>query len=601
MIGDLSLGELCILLRCGQSLPGTYFFDAPSKSVFVPTHRQIPWPVEFILKAFHPKHIFASPRRPSLSTIHRTLTNWGHRLQWAHFFKGQPREFTELITAPKDVAPCPHIASESLERYITVVKDGVTSRCMTLGSRWRSRAVPTLAVVTLGLQLLVQSRRVPILTEKDGGFASTPVRQLSTACTEILSGSEYRRINSFEFYPMRIGETFEHHCQAVGAAIDNRAIVSPLLSAAMRYGLDGLIANLTLTVKSHKPPGRCSLRAVHSVTQHPLRPAMMWIASQVRRSLSSCEHLILDSADLRRKLASVPPLVEPKFLKIDVKEFFMNGEHSDLALSCRSIVPVPVGSVVENMIRFILSEQYVTTPAWGSGVAQARREAIAGTRPLYRVVRGSGMGLAASQEISDANLFVQVEQSFAAVPSVQRAHSVAFFGRFADDILVIFDGAALETRVAFFNGLRSRSKSYQLIAESISSAGAQMLDMVVTTDERGMLITIPFTKPSSQRTWLSDVSCHPLAIHVHWPLGYIQRLRSVSTRNVDARSAILAFLKELDAQCPNHVALAEAFNHLHASRSQRSAPCAGKSSWLVLPFNAHWQAAAPGNRASPDY
>ena len=307
--------------------------------------------------------------------------------------------------------------------------------------------------------------------------------------------------------------------------------------------------------------------------------------------MRSRRHLLADSAQLVQQLRALPrvlPNQDVKYYKIDIKEFFMNGEHHDIARAAISLLPRDMRGSVELMILFLLREQFVAAPHHFVRFTEGRE-----FQRLFRVSRGSGMGLPMSRELSDANFLVEAEDSYCLRSGICHEHGVFYYGRYADDILVIFVDTVCETRMRFLQGFKRHSRSYPLKVESVSSDEVQMLDMLISLGPDGKFVTKPFVKPTSQRNFLSDRSYHHPNIHMCWPIGYLSRLRRISTHESDARRAQLQFLSELLAQCPSHVARFAMQSSIFNPRASAKADF-GRCSWLVLPYTRYWLSAGIG-------
>ena len=280
-------------------------------------------------------------------------------------------------------------------------------------------------------------------------------------------------------------------------------------------------------------------------------------------------------------LSALPRLDNPKIYKIDIKDFFNNGSHSELAETSTGIVHESVRSAFNLMVHLLLREQFIAA----SHDVVSGSQGVETFNKLFRVVRGSGIGLAMSKDISDACFFAGVEKLTVCRDVIKRAFNIVFYARFADDILIIFNNSTADERLRFMQLFKRTSKVYPLVTETVSSLSAPMLDMLVYFED-GRILTKPYRKPSCQKNWLADSSFHLPAIHVHWPLGYVSRLARVSSKRAEARLAIDLFWRELEEQCPGHVALGR-----RASKSQFSLAAQTDRSFIVLPFNQHWYSA----------
>ena len=100
------------------------------------------------------------------------------------------------------------------------------------------------------------------------------------------------------------------------------------------------------------------------------------------------------------------------------------------------------------LIRLILSNQYVRIPS-------TRAEEV------YKVIRGSGMGLSCSGAIADFVLYVLMEQHFAVCHDIHTEYDVKAYFRFKDDIILCIGGSTESRRISI-GKLRDRAQYFKL-------------------------------------------------------------------------------------------------------------------------------------------
>ena len=97
-------------------------------------------------------------------------------------------------------------------------------------------------------------------------------------------------------------------------------------------------ACLKYTVKTHKPPGEVGFRALHSSVNTPLLGAMKLIASLLKPQLTSLSHLLKRSADVVKQLQHCGVSPSAYLITIDIKDFFMDGNHAQITNACQELV-----------------------------------------------------------------------------------------------------------------------------------------------------------------------------------------------------------------------------------------------------------------------
>lgn len=66
---------------------------------------------------------------------------------------------------------------------------------------------------------------------------------------------------------------------------------------------DGVFSSLGQTVKTHKPAGAVTMRALHSSTGSPLKPIYRFVAEVFRDGMADLKHLVVSSNDFCKKIA----------------------------------------------------------------------------------------------------------------------------------------------------------------------------------------------------------------------------------------------------------------------------------------------------------
>ena len=87
-----------------------------------------------------------------------------------------------------------------------------------------------------------------------------------------------------------------------------------------------------------------------------------------------------------------------RFLKLDVKEFYLSGSHEYLVSQSASILDSSIRDDYKLLASVVLGNQYVRSPALPS--------------KHFNVISGTGMGMIPSGSISDAVLYSALEAGF---------------------------------------------------------------------------------------------------------------------------------------------------------------------------------------------
>ena len=139
-----------------------------------------------------------------------------------------------------------------------------------------------------------------------------------------------------------------------------------------------------MTIKTHEAAGLVVPRALHCSTGHSYAPVFRFIADVCKTYLKGRHHILRDSIDFVTNLSGHRIPAEHVFVKGDVENCFMSGQHVDLAASASNAWSRPQGKQeYTELAEYILSSQYVLINKFGT---------------IHRVRKGTGMGLIHSGE-----------------------------------------------------------------------------------------------------------------------------------------------------------------------------------------------------------
>ena len=184
-------------------------------------------------------------------------------------------------------------------------------------------------------------------------------------------------------------------------------------------------------------------------------------------------------------------------------------------------------------LRFVLDNQYVRL----------------GDHPgAWRVLRGSGMGVACSGEVSDAAFLWLAEDGVINSPSFKQEVGLVEYFRFKDDIIAFLDGPRIDLE-RFKTELAARAMPFILEVESVNNDVATFLDVQVrrsrSFSSSGLLDFSVYVKRSSQWVPLSTDSCHHPSVHAAWPKAMVARYRRLCKHPSDADTHVQHFCSQL--------------------------------------------------------
>ena len=284
-------------------------------------------------------------------------------------------------------------------------------------------------VIRLALQYLKVGPYMCLQTDKDGGFCLISKDALQHETARILAnkrqysaieaGSDFGRALVLEFVEAA------RECAFAGPFSDTERtqFLGAILQPAKSSSSSNIISTLKYTVKSHKPPGEVEWRPLHSSVRTPLAGGMRFITFLLRPILLTLPHLLLNSFQVVQRLRACSISPSARLVKIDIRDFFMEGEHAQFLEACSSAVPDEWKRCLRTLLAFILRTQYVRSPCIRD--------------KLFQVKRGAGMGLLCSGDICDITFYKTVEETI--LPVLASWNVVEYF-RFRDDICAIVDG-----------------------------------------------------------------------------------------------------------------------------------------------------------------
>ena len=224
------------------------------------------------------------------------------------------------------------------------------------------------------------------------------------------------------------------------------------------------------------------------------------------------------------------------FVKLDVKDFFLDGSHEEIVKACRKCVERAIASghifpgiqegesldveVFVEVLEFLLHNQYVH-----AGVENV----------VHRVVRGSGMGMKHSASVSSVCFYELVEHDLCSPEALTEA-KISLYVRYHDDILVIGENSK-DTKNFYTRVTQFALTCYQITLDDYSLVGVQMLDIFLYkglhSDGSYSLEHRPFVKPTARHVPLSVSSDHNPSVHKSWPPAEIARMYMLSKHKED--------------------------------------------------------------------
>ena len=273
-----------------------------------------------------------------------------------------------------------------------------------------------------------------------------------------------------------------------------------------------LITPISWTIKTHKLVGKLAARLLHCSFAHPLSAFSQLFNLLSTPILTNLQHMC-SSTDAAQKLIAAAR-VGPKscLVKIDIKSFFLAGEHDSLIAACAASFDDGVRGFVTDLLWLLCSSQFIAAD-WIDA--------------LFTNKLGSGMGSRHSGNFANLAFYRLVELRF--VHNLGH-HSIQLYLRFFDDNFICFATASKARK--FIKYLHNIAQPhYELEVYGASLVSVEFLDIVVHKIPKGFgaaLSWTPYVKPTAVHLPLHHESQHPVHVHKSWIMSETRRMAARS-------------------------------------------------------------------------
>lgn len=363
-----------------------HFVDDDGKlrcTVHLSSSEDIPWPVALTLATHSKKHVFEHGAVLPLRRVGDAVALFDRRLKWAWHYRNSVNDYVKPLVK-NVIPPCKHIPDAMISNFSSAVRSAVFDH-IKAGNKLK---VMVPAFLKFTLKWLSLNQYTCQVSDKDGVFVL--VKHLSYQIFQAaeLAKSCYRPVS-----PLAV-ET--EHGLALKASRNLAARLKGLgfekWSSEVYHWTSLCNAPSTLlcrwncTVKSHKPYGAVVARSLHSSVNH-LHNSLSEVLNRILNPiLQNYRHVCVNTDAVQDILLCSPVPHSAVLLKFDVKEFFLSGEHLDIATAVASLVEGrQLSSWVMDAIMFVLSTQFVAYDP----------------STHFQVTRGSGMGMRHSGILAD--------------------------------------------------------------------------------------------------------------------------------------------------------------------------------------------------------
>ena len=168
------------LLRMDVLRRHVYLYDHESRSVSHPGRQSLiaPWPVVLLLGRYNRKHIICSKQDPKADYMRDDVLHFCTKLRWRWFLRDEvDRPIPYRIKASSCPMACLKVIDPGLSIWIDGLRHHVNrgmqrARSSLLGVPGRAERLSNhLPLLKFAKQLLIENKHIPVLTDKDGGYA----------------------------------------------------------------------------------------------------------------------------------------------------------------------------------------------------------------------------------------------------------------------------------------------------------------------------------------------------------------------------------------------------------------------------------------------
>ena len=577
-VDTISLEDIALLLNPSDAASHVYVYDPVAADVLHPEPSWLPWGVLLLLGSKSRKHIHLNSRLPSMSFVNNSISDFLTNVGRAAQFEGRsvlPKWWRHRLKGDA-VAPWTGVEDPALRNCLQGLRTKLSHACSnalkraTMGPKfWTAWTKP----YELANRWLARNELHAIPSDKDGGVVIVGRDVLVDMVRAKMAQSSYV---SFPARLVRPGNLISSAMTLVRkvASSCGEPGLSSFMAMKMRQSCwDRMISTVLLTIKSHKPAGCIEPRVLHAGNGHPFAHVSKMLEQVMRRFTSTLSHLHSSTDSVLAALAGKRFSQNVRFIKLDIKNFYMSGSHSFLAANAyKHVENAAQRKSLSDLHLFILSQQYVQLKL---------------TSEVFYVTKGSGMGQIGSAETADLG-FWHAGEHLALRPEALRAAGIEFYARYRDDVFIVQNPAFVFKH--WFGRLEDNlGEQYSISLDTMDRNSCPFLDVEFYKGRQfssGILDFRPYSKPSNQAILLGCDSQHAPHVHQSWPCGEVRRLARRSSTEFGFRLARNSLLAKFRCSNISSSALQAAalITYLDGIAAKKRKVRDG-SKWCVLPYH----------------
>lgn len=271
--------------------------------------------------------------------------------------------------------------------------------------------------------------------------------------------------------------------------------------------------------KVHKnlknPEGRPIISGNGSLTE----PCSQFVDYFIKPLVRDLPSFIEDTTDVLCKLGNITDVTDCYMVTLDVASLYTNIDHQGGLVALQHYLSYRSDSLPPNQFLLSLTE-------W-----TLHNNVFLFQDFLYRQLKGTAMGACFAPNYANLFLGYWEEQYIYNQSRNSFCDKIIFWGRFIDDILLIWSGTELEL-LQFHEYMNSTNPNIKLSIE-YSKTLINFLDLAISIDDRNLLHTTIYRKSTDRNTLLRSDSFHSRSLKNNIPFGQFQRLRRICDKDSD--------------------------------------------------------------------
>ena len=508
--------------------------------------------MEWLAAQYTGKHLHTLRSVPKLDSLRSDIGSFINKVKWRSVFDKQGGGADPVVKIKRPIQPCENLVEPEVSAWCRLFRQGLLRAAQNgveTGARFNTSKLYLWAV-----KRLRRSMWSLMKNDKEGSWSIMQRHEKLDLTRCVLAGGNYEPILGVDLEPIH------SRCSSMAKRVAKVEDDERWLAAVAKgWRQSTMIARLRLLLKSHKPEGEVSCRAVHSLPAFSLEGLSRWVMRTCREALVGLDHLVPSSKTVVDRVSKIRVGSYLIMVKLDIKDFYVVGEPHMLAEAVAVLFSDPVvKSTMWDVLHFLLDNQYVKD-----------------LDKLYKVRHGCGIGLLHSGDVADAAFYSLVEKILLDNDEFIR-YGVVDWYRFRDDMCFLLHSGPLFQKL--LDRMRRLSGCFELKVEEVSTVELRYLDVVLRRED-DRIVTYPYLKDPGLSRRLSCKSAHPREIHLAWPKMMLQRVPSLSNSD----GGVAAYNAELLRRLYNDGCLV----HLTHNKNMKSLKRVSRSSMLWLPMGYH--------------